>query len=283
MPTFTNQATLSYNGNTINSNTVTGNILEVLNITKTAVGGDYTANDDITYIVSITNAGSTPYTDVTVTDNLGEYSSGTGTLVPLDYVDGSLLYYQNGVLQTAPTPTSTSPLVISGITVPANGNVILVYEASVNGFAPLASGSTITNQVSLTNDCLSAPLFASETVAVANEPMLSITKALDPVDITGCSEITYTFTILNSGNTPAVATDDVIITDTFDPALSDITVTLNGTVLTPSSYTYNELTGEFSTLPGTITVPAATYTQDPVTGNIVITPGVTVLTVTGTI
>ena len=46
---------------------------------------------------------------------------------------------------------------------------------------------------------------------------------------------------------------------------------------------YNQTTGVFTTLGGTITVPAATYTQDPVTGEVTVTPGVSVLTITGTV
>ena len=95
--------------------------------------------------------------------------------------------------------------------------------------------------------------------------------------------MTYTFTIQNTGNTEAVATDNVVITDVFDPILTDITVTLNGAILPAASYSYDDTTGVFSTNPGVITVPAATYTQDPVTGEIVITPGITVVTVTGTV
>ena len=37
------------------------------------------------------------------------------------------------------------------------------------------------------------------------------------------------------------------------------------------------------TVAGQITVPAATYTQDPTTGVWTITPGVSILTVTGTV
>ena len=48
-------------------------------------------------------------------------------------------------------------------------------------------------------------------------------------------------------------------------------------------YNYNEATGLFSTVPTHITVPAATYTQDPVTGAYSITPGIATLVVTGTI
>ncbi len=283
MATFTNQATLSYNGNTVNSNIVTGNIVEVLTATKTAVSASYSTGDDITYIISLTNSGNTPLTAVTVTDNLGEYPFGTGTLVPLDYVENSVLYYQNGILQPSPTITDTTPLTFSGISVPANGNAMLIYETTINNFAPLGAGSTITNQVEVSAGCLAASLFASETIPVSDEAVLSITKALSPSDVTENSVLTYTFTIQNTGNTAANATDNVVITDTFNPILSDITVTLNGAVLSPTAYTYNETTGTFTTDSGVITVPAATYAQNPVTGEFVITPGVTTLTVSGTV
>ena len=57
MASFTNFATLSYNGGTTNSNTVTGELLETLTVTKTAVVKNYAANDKITYIISIVNSG----------------------------------------------------------------------------------------------------------------------------------------------------------------------------------------------------------------------------------
>ena len=53
MATFTNQATLTYNGTTTASNIVTGEILEVLSAQKNAVVDAYTAGDDITYVISI--------------------------------------------------------------------------------------------------------------------------------------------------------------------------------------------------------------------------------------
>ena len=72
--------------------------------------------------------------------------------------------------------------------------------------------------------------------------------------------------------------------DTFDPLLSDLVVSFNGAAWTePANYTYNDATGEFATVAGQITVPAATYTQDPDTGVQIVTPGVSTLTVTGTI
>ena len=96
--------------------------------------------------------------------------------------------------------------------------------------------------------------------------------------------LTYTFTIQNTGNVPIVATDTVSITDTFNPILTGLTVTYNGVTWTENiNYTYSETTGEFATVLGQVTVPAATYVQDSVTGVWVVEPGVSVLTVSGTV
>jgi len=96
--------------------------------------------------------------------------------------------------------------------------------------------------------------------------------------------LTYTFIIQNRGNTPAVSTDNVVLRDNFDPALSDITVTLDGATLEEGTgYTYDEATGVFASVPGVITVPAATYTQNPETGLWEIDPAVTTLIIKGTV
>ena len=284
MAVFFNQASLSYDGNTVNSNIVSGEIVGVLTATKTAVSETYNGEDTITYVVSLLNSGSSQLTGLTVTDNLGEYVQGGLTLTPLDYVEGSILYYENGVLQAAPTVMAGTDLVISGITVPANGNATLVYQAIANGTAPLAIGSTITNTVTVTGSGLVNPVTAEETITAQSGARLSITKALSPTTVTENGEITYTFVIENRGNTPIVATDNAVVTDTFDPILENIQVTFNGEVwVEGTNYTYNEATGVFATVPGPITVPAATYTQNPTTGEYTVTPGVSVLTVTGNI
>ena len=128
MARFTNYATLSYNGGTTDSNTVTGELLATLSMTKTAVRDTYTPRSRVAYAVSLVNSGTTAVTGVTVTDDLGGYTFGEGTVYPLAYTESSLRYYINGVLQTAPAVTAGPPLVISGISVPAGGNALLVYE-----------------------------------------------------------------------------------------------------------------------------------------------------------
>ena len=135
-----------------------------------------------------------------------------------------------------------------------------------------------------TGGCLTEPITADETVCVESGTDLSIEKALSPERICDDGKITYTFVISNAGNTPATATDNLSVSDTFNPILTDITVTLDGVSLTAGTdYTYDEATGVFTTVPSRITVPAATITQDPVTGVYTTLPGTALLTVTGTV
>ena len=64
---------------------------------------------------------------------------------------------------------------------------------------------------------------------------------------------------------------------------SRINVTLNGVPLEEGTgYTYNETTGEFATVAGVITVPAATYTRQA-DGSFVTVPGEATLVVVGSI
>lgn len=284
MATFYNQATLSYNGNTTTSNITTGELLEVLSASKTALRDTYTSNEKVTYIISIVNSGTTPFTGLTIADNLGAVTEGENTRYPLTFVDSSVRYYTNGTLQTTPAVTAGPPLSISGISVPAGGNATVIYQAAVNQFAPLDTEGTITNTATISGAGLANDILVSETISTDNTALLTISKSLSPTTVTENGQITYTFIIQNLGNTAAAAADNVAITDTFNPVLNPISVAFNGTAWNATGdYTYNNLTGAFATVPGRITVPAATYTQDPATGAWTVNPGVSTLTVTGTV
>ena len=283
MAIFTNQATLIFNGQSTSSNVTTGEILTGLTLTKTAITDTYARDGRVSYIVTISNAGGA-VTDAILTDTLGAYPVGATTVYPLTFVDGSLLYYQNGALATGATAAGGPPLVISGIDIPAGGNVQLIYEAATNEYTPFALGSTVVNTATLSGGGIAEPLTDTETVGVRDDVALTIAKAICPAVVSDDGTLTYTFIIQNAGNTAVIATDNLVVQDTFNPILNPITVTLDGTALTEvTDYTYTAATGEFATLPGVITVPAATYTQDPTTGVFSVTPGVAVLTVTGTV
>lgn len=284
MATFTNQATLTYNGQTTTSNVTVGELVQTLTATKTAVVPTYEPDGRVTYVISLVNSGTAPFTGLTVEDDLGGYTFNGATVYPLSYTAGSVRYYQNGALQTAPAVTAGPPLVFNGIAVSAGGNAVIVYEAAPTAFAPLNAESTVVNTVRVTGAGLADGVTATATVAPTAAPRLAINKSLFPTTVTENGQLTYTFTVLNSGNTAADAAAGAVITDTFDPRLTGLTVTLNGTALTtPAQYTYDPATGVFSTVAGVVTVPAATYTQNSATGAYSVTPGTAVLTVNGTV
>lgn len=284
MAIFSNQATLTYNGSTTNSNIAYGEILDVLVATKTSVEGTYAPGQTVTYAVTLRNTGTATLTGLTVTDDLGSYIFNGTTVYPLTYENGSATMFTNGVPQAAPTVVAGPPLVFSDITVPAGGDVVLVYQAQANSFANPSADGAIDNTVTVTGDGLSAAVSASETVNAELEPALTISKSITPTQVVDNDRVTYTFTIQNSGNQPVAATDNAAVTDTFDPILTALTVTFDGATWTQGAeYTYNETTGLFTTVPGEILVPAATYTQDPVTGEYTASPGIATLVVTGTI
>ena len=284
MASFFNQATLSYNGISTNSNITVGELVEVLSMTKTAIADTYTDGDNVVYVINIVNSGTLPFTGLTLTDNLGAYTVGEKIYVPLTYNTGTLRYYTGGTLQTTPTVTAGNTLEISDFSVPANSNATIVYQVKLNEFAPLAAESSVTNTATLTGGGITTPITATETINARSEAVLTISKALCPSTVTENGEVTYTFVIQNTGNTAAVAADNASVTDTFNPILNGLSVTFNGTAWTlGDDYAYNTTTGEFATVPGKITVPAATFTQDTETGVYTITPGTAILTVKGTI
>lgn len=282
MAFFTNRATLTYNDRTVTSNTVRGELLDQLSVTKNTATETYCIGDYVTYVIALRSCGC-PESGLTLIDDLGAYPFGTDTLVPLTYQEGSLLYYQDGVLQPTPFISSQSPLTVTGLSVPAGGNAMLIYTVQVNEFAP--PDGIVTNTVAVTGCGLVNEVTDTASIAGDCAASLSIVKGICPAVICDSGTVTYTFTIYNSGNTAVTAEDAVVVEDVFDPVLSNLTVTINGVSRTgdATAYTYNAATGVFATLPGVVTVPAATYTQDPTTGAYTITPGETQIVITGTI
>ena len=284
MAQFTNRAQLSYNDQTVNSNVAVGEIPEVISAAKTALPDTYSANGTVTYVISAVNSSSSPATGISITDDLGGYPFGTETLYPLSYTEGSVRLYINGVLQPSPAVTAGPPLVLSGITIPANGSMVLVYDTSVTEFAPLGIGGSILNTATLEGVGIPGTLTVSETVTPVSEATLTITKSIEPPVVNEGSRVTYRFVIQNFGSAPADAGANVTVADLFDPILTDLAVALDGVALVENTdYTYAVTSGQFATVPGRITVDAANYVQDPVTGTWSIIPAETVLTVTGTI
>ena len=284
MATITNQAALSYNGITTLSNIAVGELVEVLTAAKTAAGTVYTTGGVKTFAVSLVNSSAAALTGLTITDTLGSYQFGGSTLYPLTYVTGSLLYYVNGALRDTPAIASDAPLTVTGISVPAGGSAMLIYTAAVNEYAPPGVGDSITNTATITGGGLATPVTATETITASAAPQLAISKSISPATVAENGTLTYTLTLQNRGNSAADTGDDLVITDTFDPILKNLTVRFNGTPWTEGvHYTYDTATGAFATVAGALTVPAATFTQDAATGVFTVDPGTSGLTITGSL
>lgn len=291
MAVFYNQATISYNGNVTGSNIITGEIIEVLSLRKTAVTESYTGGSTIVYTISIVNTGSEDYSGLTVTDDLGSYSFTPGggeqdnapvTLTPLVYDEGSADLYVNGIQQPVQVSYTGAALVFSGLTVPAEGSAVIIYTARTNTYAPLGSSAEIVNTAALSGARLPEALSDTAQVSYDGTPDLAISKSLTPSAVAGNGEVTYTFIIQNYGSDPVTAPDTAEFRDVFDPVLSISEVSFNGTPIQEGTgYSYCMAEGIFTSAPGQITVPAAEYSQDPDTGIWSVRPGTSTLVISG--
>ncbi len=284
MATIENFATVSYTSGGV-AQSRTSNLAEIelnssLSFTKETLGTTYTVGTPVTYILSITNDSTSPITGITVADDLGRFTLGTEELTPLAFTQPALLLISGQDNNAALTvEASETGVTFSFPTLAAGATANIIYNATPNEFAPPAQGSLITNTAELTSDSECASGSATATVTAAETADIEVVKSMSPNPVVCGETVTYTIRIFNYGNVDA---EDVVLTDTFSPAPTDISVFRNGVELIGTGYTY--INGTL-TVParGGDTVPAATFTRDPQTGAVTTTPGVVEYVITGTI
>lgn len=281
---ITNQASIAYeyNGQSASalSNIATATLNDPLSVEKVSLQSVYRVGDEITYSISFENNGTGALSGITVTDDLGSYAVGTASATPLTYLSPALLLI-DGVSVGNITPTVTANSVQFTIPALAAGSQAqILYRAEINQNAPLTIGSTITNTAEIAVAGSATTVSDSNTITVDDYADITVTKSMTPAGLGSGEPLTYTFVISNYGN---AAAENIVLSDAFDPAPENITVQLGGVTVPATDYTY---TGGVLTYPAasaaqTLSLPAATITQDPNTGNTQITPSSLVITVTG--
>lgn len=273
-----NQAniTYQYNSSTGNatSNIVETTVLDLYGITanKTALQQTFKPGENITYITTIENSGSANLYNVTLQDDLGNNN--------LTILNNSIYIYKNEELQTI-EPSGTF-IEIPGILTPGE-QVLVIYIATVNNdIDSTIDEITNTQMITARGGGVTGPLITvtpnpTATITRANYAQLTIIKTTDKETIMSGDNLTYTFTITNTGNTEAT---NVILTDYLPEGfvINSIISETNGTITTynPTDYTFDPTT-RLLTLPNNtgnrITVPAATMEN----------PGTTTVTIVGTV
>ena len=285
--TITNRASLRYTygdvTETVASNLASTVLNDPLTVAKSSLEAAYRSGEDITYIITVTNGSDIALPDVTITDDLGTFTTTQGVSVtPLTYTGPAKLYI-DGVYVREITPTVEAYSVAFPIgQIAPTATATILYRATPNEYAPMTGGAAITNTASFTPAAAVASIEAPYTLPADAYAAVTVDKSMSPNPISDGAALVNTFTITNTGNLEAT---DLVLTDTFQTPLADVVVAVNGVTVPETDYTF---TGNTLTLPApgaatTISVPAAAFTQDETTGAVAIVPGVTTVTVTGTI
>lgn len=263
MPTqINNSASATYGYGRGQSDNTTSNVATASLLDQYSIQGEkgtlntaFRPGDNLTFYVKVTNNGTSPLYNITITDDRG------GTLAPLTYVAGSAMLSYNDTI-TSITPITSVPLVFN-LTAPLNAgeSAIIIFIARVAG-SVVESVSEIVNTVTISANEGSASgtviqVTPNPTVTVPRDEYAQVvlTKTVSSEEITEGVPFSYTLRLENSGNLPATG---VIITDVLPSGfvISSITSTTGDTVTTFDSSDYSlESSSNTLTLPTNVSKP----------------------------
>ena len=209
--------------------------------------------EDLTYRITLTNNGGTTVTGFAVTDPLD---------INTTFVSADNLGAESGGIVTW-----------IGLTVPANGNLVLTVIVKVNNPIPLG----VTHVANLAYETGMTPPVCTTTpgpqcVITPTAPIISVTKALSGESITtdGIAEpgedLTYTITVRNDGGTATTATivnETVPLYTTYVSGTPTWTCTLGDPGGTPCTTLVN-VPAHNGTQPGVATLVFTVKVVDPI-------------------
>lgn len=259
---------------------------DLLTVSKISLGESYSQNSEITFVISINNNNNSVIKNIKIQDDMGTYCLGQdicdASFAPLTYIGPSILYIGGAFSANIEPKISNGKILFEISNIPSRSNALIIYKTAANNFAPLSSGSRIISTISISADEISKTITDSSTLNVIDEADIRIIKNMNPNPVLTGEKITYNFSLYNYGNTEAT---NVVLNDTFTPAPDTVNVYLNSQELSILDFSY---TNSALTIPSynsnvSISIPAANFIQDNVTGLISIEPGTTSIIVTGQI
>ncbi|MCI0379621.1 MAG: DUF11 domain-containing protein [Gemmataceae bacterium] len=266
---ITNSATVSTStpdpnpaNNTDTEDTTVINQADVA-VTKSDSPDPVIAGTNLTYTITVTNAGPNDARDVSLTDVVPPNSTFVSFTAPAGWTSATPPVGGTG------TVTATNALVPVGdavftLVVQVNSNT--PQGGTITNTADVAESSTITNDPNLANNS------DSEVTAVITQADLAVIKTDTPDPVIAGTNLTYTVTVTNNGPSDAQSVD---LTDTLPAEVTFVSATA-------SQGTVSQAAGVVTANLGTVTA-SATATVTIVATVILATPDATILTNTATV
>ncbi len=266
------------------SNTITTSLKESMEISKTSLGTNYYLNENITFLISLSNNSNSKINDLIIIDDLGSYypnkTEKNLKTTPLTYTGPSFLYI-NGKFNSEITPKTNSDNITFNISsIPDKSHALIIYKTTVNDYAPLKARSQIKSTAKLTISNRSDIFESSNIITVSEKADVKIIKNLIPSTFSYGDDVTYDITLYNYGNSKA---ENIILEDNFQPSPMITNVKINHKEISFTDYSY--INGLF-TLPNynshlVISIPPAQFIENTTSGKFSVIPGTTHISITG--
>ena len=203
-----------------------------LTITKTANVATASPGQQVTYTVTVTDSGQTPYSGAAFTDNL------SGVLG-----DAS---YSNDAGATAGSVSYANPVLAWAGDLVSGQTATITYTVTVN--SPASGDQTLTNTVTSAtagSNCASGSTDSRCTTTI-NVAVLTIVNTANVSSATPGSTVAYTITITDTGQT---SYDGATVTDPLARITDDATYNADATA-TAGAVTYTERQPDLDRGPG---------------------------------